>query len=215
MVNIKNLALTVGITAMASLAAIPGLNGNVARNVDTGSDNPIVIFNDNDGSESTDTVETVYMSARSDIYDSNINADDYAAYLHNASPDGFKDPIIREDAASMSSYYDIRDAKYEAMCYGTGIGFGDYLFTEGYSFTDEYSDDGGDFIYTVYTVKCTKNEFKSYLDELKSKNDVTVISEHQYDELVVGLYEGSDKVHYTVQYDSENEVLVQEASAVK
>ena len=115
MVNIKNLALTVGITAMASLAAIPGLNGNVARNVDTGSDNPIVIFNDNDGSESSDTVETVYMSARSDIYDSNINADDYAAYLHNASPDGFKDPIIREDAASMSSYYDIREVRSHVL----------------------------------------------------------------------------------------------------
>jgi hypothetical protein len=208
MVNIKNLALGLGITAAASLATIPSVGGFTKMNVDTENTLPTGYYETYDSEE--DVSDKKYMTSRDDIFDPDANAADYEAHLKNESANAFDDPVIRDDADTMSFYYKLSNVKYEAKCKGTGIGFGDYLFTEGFSFTDDWSDDGGDCTYTSYTVKCTEDEFKAFLNELTTEKNLSTVSENQYDDSIVCIYQGDEGSCYAT-YRPNDEILVYES----
>ena len=89
---------------------------------------------------------------------------------------------------------------------GSGIGYGDHLFTEGFSFSDNPADPN----YNCYIVKVTLNEFDSYLSEITPNYYIKDVDENPDEGYILySLYDNEGTI-IDVTYRTDQEVLFQE-----
>lgn len=148
-----------------------------------------------------------YMSYIPEIYDPNINYEDIAEHLTNESPNAFTDPYISQKARFYNGEpynYKLVNAEYAAKYYSTGIGFGDYLYTEGFSFMIEQEH-----IHMTYDiVKSTSEEFNSFIEEMTEKYSFIDIEENPGSDSITCSFT-DNKTRFDILYNYETELLIQ------
>ena len=156
MVNFKNVAVGIGVTAIVSLATIPSFNGySGSKNIKGIQSTGIYASVEEDEAESKK-----YMSYICDILrELDYNDPSVVKHLTDESPDAFRDKYIREAAKKdkKNGYY-LENCKYKAMT-GVGLHFEDYFFTEGYH-CRSFGED-------KWYVKATKDEFFEWVDYIR------------------------------------------------
>lgn len=106
-----------------------------------------------------------YMDFAPDIYDPYIILDeDMEQHLEDESSDAFEDISLQTLADFYEDYFYLQNCWYEAKVYGTGLGFDEYVFTQGFSFVNDPEDPE----YEIYFVKATPEEFQAHVDELSN-----------------------------------------------
>ena len=193
MANFKNVAVGIGVTAIASLATIPSFNGySGSNNIKGIQSTGIYASVEEDEAESKK-----YMSYKYDILrDLNYNDPSVVKHLTDESPDAFSDKYLREVAErERDKGYKLANAKYKAMT-GIGLHAGDYFFTEGFNYKSNWED--------MWYVKATNVEYAEWLNYIRK----TQITEFTF---VGNEYTGSyynnfgNRVNF--QYDPNKEAL--------
>ncbi len=106
-----------------------------------------------------------YMDFAPYIYDPYIILDEnMEQHLENESSDAFEDISLQNLANFYEDYFYLKNCWYEAKVYGTGLGFDEYIFTQGFSFVNDPEDPE----YEIYFVKATPEEFQAHVDELSN-----------------------------------------------
>lgn len=106
-----------------------------------------------------------YMDFAPYIYDPYIILDeDMEQHLEDESSDAFEDISLQTLANFYEDYFYLQNCWYEAKVYGTGLGFDEYIFTQGFSFVNDPEDPE----YQIYFVKATPEEFQAHVDELSN-----------------------------------------------
>ena len=148
-----------------------------------------------------------YMSYTPDIYDPDVNYEDIAEHLTNESPNSFSDPYIKQKAQYYSSEpynYNLVNAEYAAKYYGTGIGYGDYLFTEGFSFIINQEH----IHITFDIVKSTSDELNDFIEEMTDKYNFIDIEEVTDTNSIICSFTG-DNTRFDILYNYDKELLIQ------
>lgn len=133
-----------------------------------------------------------YMDFAPDIYDPNVVLDeDIVQHLENENSDAFEDIGLQTLANFYGDYFYLKNCWYEAKVYGTGLGFDEYVFTQGFSLVDNAENPG----FEIYFVKATPEELQAHVDDLT----------HHYD--IFDYYEDSDtgNITYCLTNDATNE----------
>ena len=132
-------------------------------------------------------------------------SDEIKQHLYYETADAFEDPYIHEYAVRFDEF-GLRNCDYEAKYMGSGIGYGDHLFTEGFSFSDNPADPN----YNCYIVKVTLNEFDSYLSEITPNYYIKNVDENPDEGYILySLYDNEGTI-IDVTYRTDQEVLFQE-----
>ena len=170
---------------------------------------PVLILKDYEANPEKGNPQTKkqYMSYIPDIYDPDVNYEDIAEHLTDESPNAFRDPYISQKARFYSSEpynYHLVNAEYAAKYYGTGIGYGDYVYTEGFSFIiiQEHNH------VTFDMVKSTSDEFNAYIEEMTDKYDFVDIEELCESNSIICSFTGED-TRFDILYNYDKELLIQ------
>lgn len=212
--NIKTFAWGLGITTLASLVTVPAGANYPDKNHDIGISHPVGIYasyeEDESEAESRDAEKKKYMSYRDDIYDTGIDLfdKDIEKHCYDESVDFYKDPYLRAmaDRYKNGMHYKLENCKYEAMCFGTGLGFGDYIFTEGFTC---YDPDRYNITFAYTVVKATQDEFYSYIDELNKYNRRVVAWDRPETGYLTYMFDDDMGSTYEIEYDIAKQLIYQ------
>ena len=145
-----------------------------------------------------------YMSYIPDAYDPDLLFKDVEKHLTDARPEEFSDPYIYEEALNYSEQgYKLINSEYAIKYYGQGLGFGDYAFTNGFSFKDSPEDEF--FVFDI--VKATQEEFDAYLEEFKEGR--TLVDYYDCEEYT-SMRTSESEPYYEITYYKDKEILIQE-----
>lgn len=189
---LKNMALGLGISTLATFTALPSIGGSFGNDTKLSNVSPTGIYASNDETDDDeddnslirvkdeneindeydsyfidkvfqeDSLKT-YMDYIPDLYDEGlVYDDDFVKHLENEDPDAFEDMYLRELAEFYGENHELHNCKYETIAYGSGLGFGDYAFTQGFYFIDDPESPW----YMLYFVKATPDEVQAHVDEL-------------------------------------------------
>ena len=144
-----------------------------------------------------------YMSYIPDVYDPDMSYEEVEKHLTNESIDAFEDPYIREEAEQYSEYKLI-NAEYAVKYYGQGFGFGDYAFTNGFSFKDNPDDTW--FVFDI--VKSSQEDFDAFMEEFTKDN---IIEEYnETDKYISFCTDSSQGTYYEITFYKDKELLCRE-----
>ena len=144
-----------------------------------------------------------YMEYVADVYDSDLNPGDIPQ--HSTIPEDFSDAALREQA---QQYYDqgylLTNIRTELQYWGYGLGFGDYVFTEGF---DVYDNLNAEPAFNINVVKATQAEFNAFMGE--RMDTLSFIEKLEGDGCVSYRLSYGEDI-FEITYYADSEILVQE-----
>lgn len=199
-------SIGIGFTTLASMSMAFHNNTDVLTSTPEPRNNNTDILCSYDGIAATaisNPEPEKYMEYVADVYDSDLNPGDIPQ--HSTIPEDFSDAALREQA---QRYYDqgylLTNIRTELQYWGYGLGYGDYVFTEGF---DVYDNLNAEPAFNINVVKATLAEFNAFISE--RMETLSFIEKLEGDRSVsYRLSYGEDIFEITYYIDSE--ILVQE-----
>ena len=202
--SIKNLALGLGITTIASIASLSAVG-----NID--AVNQKININTSNISMASESLpdDFKYVKDRNNVYDPNASSEIMDKQMNPRESD-FSDPVIRElfrqykDAGN-----DVQNAGLEAVVVGNSRMFNyngvDYVFTEGFSAL--YMEDTC--AYFDYVLKATPKEYQCYIEDMKKY--------YNYDGdsgLGISFTSSDGRQNIYIEYDETNQIMIESTTSI-